>query len=709
MTLRSTRHLIPLLAATFILAMAGCARHSAAWPEMDKAEALMESRPDSALRIIDGIDPGSLDAREENARYALLRSMALDKNYIDTTTFDILQPAIDYYPEHGTPDERLRTYYYQGVIHLNRKEDEAAMQSLMKAIDQHAEATDSLTLARAYAAEGTLFYNEYKIRDYVKCNLAAADLYLGKGKTLLAIKRYTNALDGYILTSDREKADSMLAICRPLVERNHEGAKYLNPSIVSYILKFGTPKEISICLTEYQDMHMTPDDTVDFARGYLKIGEHDKAMQLINSVEPGVSILDTLKYDLNKIDILDSLGRYKEAYLLLREYAVLNDGYHNELFSNDLLHADKRHQLEIDSLNSLRKKDKTIWGMLCGVFALIGLAGWLYYLAYRQKARRRLAEKENECLRLQREYLQKEKAKAEAEKKIAEAERLKEQARKDKAEADRQKAEVEKAKAETDRQKAEVEKSKAETDRQKAEVEKARAEADRQKAEVEKAKAEADRQKAEVEKAKVEAEKVKAEADRQKAEVEKAKVEAEKVKAEADRQKAEMERDRKTREVENLQKKVADLEEEQNRLKELEATQAEMARPVREAINRHLEMLNGLLRKEITNKNDHAALFRKWVEMVHGDRKEFMRMMRQAYEESHPGFIKHLVDHDLTDDEVGYLCLYAIGLRGNEIGDYIRNKRHYIMGSAIRKKLGLGEHDTNLGKYVRTLLEGYQL
>ena len=170
-----------------------------------------------------------------------------------------------------------------------------------------------------------------------------------------------------------------------------------------------------------------------------------------------------------------------------------------------------------------------------------------------------------------------------------------------------------------------------------------------------------------------------------------------------------MERDRKAREVEDLQKKVADLEEEQNRLKELEATQAEMARPVREAINRRLEMLNGLLRKEITNKNDHAAPFKRWVEMVHGDRKEFMRMMRQAYEESHPGFIKHLVDHDLTDDEVGYLCLYAIGLRGNEIGDYIRNKRHYIMGSAIRKKLGLGEHDTNLGKYVRTLLEGYQL
>ncbi len=674
MTLRSTRYLIPLLSVTFILAMAGCARHSAAWSEMDKAEALMESRPDSALRILDSIDSGSLDGREENARYALLRSMALDKNYIDTTIFDILQPAIDYYSEHGTADERLRTYYYQGVIHLNRKEYEAAMQSLMKAIDQHAEATDSLTLARAYVSEGNLFYNEYKISDYIQCNLAAAELYKAKHDTIKEFRRYRNAFDGYTIMGNRVKADSMLAICQKAVDENPECKMYLSPSLLSYILKFGTQQEIKECLYRYHNIDLTSEETVDLARGFLQIGEPDRALAVINSIEIGPRVLDSVKYDLNKIDILDSLGRYRDAFLLYKEYDAVNDRYYKSLFTNDLLHADKRHQLEIDSLNSLRKKDKTIWGMLCGVFALIGLAGWLYYLAYRQKARRRLAEKENECLRLQREYLHKEKAKAEAEKKIAEAERLKEQARKEKAEADKQKAEA-------DRQKAEAEKSKAEADRQKAEAEKAKAEADRQKAEVEKAKAEADKQKAEVEKAK----------------------------AEADKQKAEMDRDRKAREVEDLQKKVADLEEERNRLRELEATQSEMARPVREAINRRLEMLNGLLRKEITNKNNHAAPFKKWVEMVHGDRKEFMRMMRQAYEESHPGFIKHLVDHHLTDDEVGYLCLYAIGLRGNEIGDYIRNKRHYIMGSAIRKKLGLGEHDTNLGKYVRTMLEEYQL
>ena len=606
---------------------------------MDAAENLMESHPDSALTILDSIPGSEVRGRETEARYALLMSMALDKNYIDTTDFKVLQPAIDYYPEHGTPDERLRTYYYQGVIHLNRKEDDAAMQSLMKAIDLRDDVTDSLTLARAYLASGSLNYNEYRIDDYIRNNLAAAKMFKDKNYNLKAIRCFTNALDGYTIKVNRVKADSMMAICRQLVEKNPAGEMYLSPSIVSYTLQFGSPDEIRQLLYRYQDLDLKFDYTIDFARGFLKIGEPDKALEVINGATIGPRTLDSVKYDLNKIDILEKLGHHRDAFLLYKEYDAVNDRYYKDLFTNDLLHADKRHQLEIDSLNSLRKKDKTILGILCGVFALTIIAVWLYYLGYRQKARRRLTEKENENLKLRQESLQKGKAKAEAEKTIAEADRLKAQARKEKAEADRQKAEAEKAQAEADRQKAEVEKAKAE----------------------------------------------------------------------ADRQKAEADRDRKAHEVEDLRKKVADLEEEQNRLKELEATQAEMARPVREAINRRLEMLNGLLRKEITNKDDHAAPYKKWVEMVHGDRKEFMRMMRQAYEESHPGFIKHLADHDLTDDEVGYLCLYAIGLRGNEIGDYIRNKRHYIMGSAIRKKLGLGEHDTNLGKYVRTLLEGYQL
>ena len=69
----------------------------------------METHPDSALALLKTIDQSSIIGKESKAKYSLLMSMALDKNYIDTTTFDIIQPAIDYYLSKGNADEKLRT------------------------------------------------------------------------------------------------------------------------------------------------------------------------------------------------------------------------------------------------------------------------------------------------------------------------------------------------------------------------------------------------------------------------------------------------------------------------------------------------------------------------------------------------------------------------------------------------------------------------
>lgn len=87
---------------------------------LNHVEEVIEAHPDSALTILRGVDKASLGSDREKAQYALLMSMALDKNYIDTTTFDVLQPAIDYYLDNGNPDDRLKTFYYQRRIYQNK-------------------------------------------------------------------------------------------------------------------------------------------------------------------------------------------------------------------------------------------------------------------------------------------------------------------------------------------------------------------------------------------------------------------------------------------------------------------------------------------------------------------------------------------------------------------------------------------------------------
>lgn len=160
-----------------ISSLSGCSDSSEQSKQMDQAENLMESRPDSALAILNNIQPDNLHGKKQRARYALLKSMALDKNYIDTTTFEVLQPAIDYYLEKGTPDEKLKTYYYQGRIFQNQEDRDNALNSFIKGIDISTGSVDSLYIARTLVAQAALYSEFYDFDSYINCRLRAAKIY----------------------------------------------------------------------------------------------------------------------------------------------------------------------------------------------------------------------------------------------------------------------------------------------------------------------------------------------------------------------------------------------------------------------------------------------------------------------------------------------------------------------------------------------------
>lgn len=173
---RTTRLTVLMMLSCLLMTLISCDRHSEAWNELNQAELLMGTKPDSALTIIERINTSAIKGEEETARYALLKSMALDKNYIDTTSFDILQPAIDYYLENGSADERLRTLYYQGRIFMNKSDYDMAMQSFLMANDCKKECKDTLTYANMLVAQSILNYSSYQLEDYVSNNMMAADL-----------------------------------------------------------------------------------------------------------------------------------------------------------------------------------------------------------------------------------------------------------------------------------------------------------------------------------------------------------------------------------------------------------------------------------------------------------------------------------------------------------------------------------------------------
>ena len=587
-----------------IVVFAACDRNTPILEQMDMAENLMNTKPDSALTLLKNIPVTNIKGKEITARYALLKSMALDKNYIDTTTFDVLQPAIDYYLKKGSPDEKLRTYYYQGRIYQNQGDDDSAMQSFLNGCDLKQVVTDSLLLAHTLVAQGTLYFKQYKTNEFIRNNLEAAKLYGVIGRDIFEIKSYTNALDGYIILNNKSAADSLLSICIPLVQKNPDGEVYLFPSLLSYTIEFCSPDDLKTFLDKYQDLELSKDETMNFARGYSKIGEYDKALNILAEISPAAFTMDSLKYASVKIEILEKQGKYEQALNLYRDYSAMHESYLNKLISHDLLFSDKKHQLEMENLMKIQDRDRIIWATLCGIFALTILVGWLYYRAYRSKTRRILAEKENENLKLEQDNLRKEKEKAELErdKKTLEAENL----------------------------------------------------------------------------------------------------EKDKKRLEAEQRQYELE-------ASNLRLEIFQLESERDHLKELQQEQSELAKPIQKVIKDRLDILNGLLAKEITQNDSYAESYNNWIETVHNDKKKFMDSTRLAFAASHPKFMEYLEQHGLSTDEINYLCLYAIGLRGKEVGEYIQMKRHYIVSHEIRKKLGIDQHETNLGLYIRRLIKDFEI
>ena len=121
-------------------------------------------------------------------------------------------------------------------------------------------------------------------------------------------------------------------------------------------------------------------------------------------------------------------------------------------------------------------------------------------------------------------------------------------------------------------------------------------------------------------------------------------------------------------------------------------------------IRQRLSVLDKVLASHISSDDKAYRISEEEIENLISDRESFLISTKIVFKENHPVFISILEQKGLSDWEIGYCCLFTLGLKGKEVGEFIQKKRHYIISSEIRKKLGLGEHDTNIGIWLRTLL-----
>lgn len=120
--------------------------------ELSRAKENLQESPEIALNILEHIDPTTLKKKRVRAEYALLYSMALDKNYIFVDSDSLIRIARDFYRRSNDLQSKYLSKFYYGLILQNRKE-------YAEALINHLEAeNDCLQLGDPYLLG--LLYNE---------------------------------------------------------------------------------------------------------------------------------------------------------------------------------------------------------------------------------------------------------------------------------------------------------------------------------------------------------------------------------------------------------------------------------------------------------------------------------------------------------------------------------------------------------------------
>ena len=126
-----------------------------------KAEQLLNTKPDSALAVLDDIRESKEDwPRSQQMRYELVYAQAQNKAYVNFTTDSIVLSLVDYYERHGNANEQMMANYMAGCAYRDLDDALLALKYLNKAVDavdENDEDCDLHTLMRVYSQMGGLY------------------------------------------------------------------------------------------------------------------------------------------------------------------------------------------------------------------------------------------------------------------------------------------------------------------------------------------------------------------------------------------------------------------------------------------------------------------------------------------------------------------------------------------------------------------------
>jgi tetratricopeptide (TPR) repeat protein len=355
--------------------------------KLDSAESLLQIQPDSSLSILESIASNDILTREAKARYALLMTAALNKNYIVISSDSLIKVAVDYYSARTDQRRRMMANYYQGLVLNNSGEYTAAIVALEKAEKDALNLGDHLYSGLIYRNKGDIFNKTNNDQAVLSCFLEAI--------------RHFKELDN---PDYAEFAELSLAVCY-INSKDYDAAKIILQNILNNtnndLLKDYCSLKMAIVMlaTDANPMEVvsmfqeSPTNLFGvheygyYATALDKIGQYDSVdLRIADAYSLCVDNADSAMVDFIKADLLHRHGNDAEAYKLTRNAAFVQDSVTRLLLQQSVSNAQRDYykaesQLQEERARRLRERNRL--GTLTVLLSLALLSGLT--LSYRKR------------------------------------------------------------------------------------------------------------------------------------------------------------------------------------------------------------------------------------------------------------------------------------------------------------------------------------
>ena len=345
------------------LCMVACGQHSKHWETLTQVESFMEERPDSALIVLQDIDIEELASKEEKAKHALLLSMALDKNVIDRTDFEILHPAIDYYKNNGSPTEQMLTLFYQGQIHRINSQYAQALVCFCDAIKIGEDSKDIHTKARVYDAQGDVYKSLTKWVETIKSKLSAADCFSKLDNTDCYVNVLLDVFYSYTQDGDFINAEKYLNECDDHIKdiSSKTLSKYYS-YYLNYLIATNKLNVIENTIQEY--LSEVPANNLDYlslAYAYMALGDINKVAEALSKNELPADKENILRQYAIVAALNAHMQEGRDMLKSSKEFFIERDSLIYSLYENDIQYMHQKNSAKLQQeREELKKHTKTI-------------------------------------------------------------------------------------------------------------------------------------------------------------------------------------------------------------------------------------------------------------------------------------------------------------------------------------------------------------